>query len=598
MPAHSPQITETKKEGSSRKEVLQTEFFLRRLAEQLRKLGMSISFWDSNGSILTTPSFQGQFCCLMCGQKGVCLEALSEIAGKVSREGRREITTSPNGCRIFSAPMYQRRRLTGAVVACFPTLQTIESEQFLRTCSRTHLDTEAMASLCRREAVYTDRQAENMCSILEWIIQSEQAREVSREELAALSSNLANTYEELSLLYSISGSMKVTRGAKGFFENLCNELLEVMHVQTAAVVLHPRSCQDQPNRNSESGDRVVIAGKLPLTKEQLIGISQWYIAPQATKHRSTDSAAGNEGGNIFSTIVDNRFFRHAEHLGPDIERIRTLAAAPLTIAGRYRGVVIAANKVNGEFDSADLKLISAISGQAAVFLENHDLYEDVQDLLMGVLHALTASIDAKDPYTCGHSHRVAIISRKLAQLSGFDENRVGRIYLAGLLHDIGKIGVSETVLQKSGVLTGPEFESMRRHPGIGATILGGIRQMKDLIPVLLHHHERPDGGGYPAGLSAGEIPVEALIVGLADSLDAMTSSRTYRNAMPLEVVITEIRQCSGTQFDPRLTELLLSLNLEDFLTQIRTAAMNDSKTFERLPVSSLCSTKELSQNAD
>ncbi|MCD4699343.1 MAG: HD domain-containing protein, partial [Phycisphaerae bacterium] len=453
-------------------------------------------------------------------------------------------------------------------------------------------------SLCRQEAVYTDRQAENLCSILEWIIQSEQAREVDREELATLSANLADTYEELSLLYNISGSMKVTHGTTGFFENLCNELQEVMHVQAAAVVLHPKNRQDQPSDNGDSGDRVVTAGKLPLTAEQLTGISRLYIAPQAAKHMSTDSSAGDEGRNTFSTIVDNRFFEHAEHLGPGIERIRTLAAAPLMSAGRYQGVVIAINKINGEFDSADLKLVSSISGQAAVFLENHNLYEDVQDLLMGVLHVLTASIDAKDPYTSGHSHRVAIISRKLAQLSGFDENRVGRIYLAGLLHDIGKIGVSESVLQKSGVLTGSEFESVRRHPRIGATILGGIRQMKDLIPVLLHHHERPDGGGYPAGLSACEIPAEALIVGLADSLDAMTSSRTYRSAMPVDAVVTEIRRCSGTQFDPRLTELLLSLNLEDFLAQVRTTEMNDSKTAGKSTTLSLCSATKLLQNVN
>lgn len=622
MPAHSPRprpqgATDAAKApalmqapGAPRR-ALPAEFFLGRLAEHLHELGLSVSFWDSDGSILTAPNFRGQFCCLMCGQKAFCLDALSQLARKVARQGRRESAMSPSGCCIFAVPLYRRRRLIGAAVGGFPTLGTVESEEFLHACNRTHLDTEAMASLCRQEATYTEHQAETMSSILEWIIQSEQANEVAREELATLSANLANTYEELSLLYSISSSMKVTHGTTGFFEKLCDEILEVMHVQSAAVVLHPRlpstdnkvGGQARENNDTDDpstllrvalslskGDKVVSAGELLLPADQLTEISRRYIAPRAVKQQKHDSTARVEGKNTFSTIVDNRFSENAGDLratagaaltsGSGIERIHTLAAAPLMIAGKYQGVVVAFNKIDGEFDSADLKLISSISGQAAVFLENHYLYEDVQDLLMGVLHALTASIDAKDPYTCGHSQRVALISRKLAQLSGFDEHRIGRIYLAGLLHDIGKIGVPEAVLQKAGKLTDAEYDDIKLHPGIGATILGGIRQMEDLIPVILHHHERLDGGGYPTGLLAGGIPIEALIVGLADSFDAMTSSRIYRGTMPLAAVITEIRRCSGTQFDPRLAELLLSLDLEDFLTQIRTTGMGDSKAFE------------------
>ncbi len=620
----------------NQKSKISSEVFLERLAGKLRELGMSVSFWDSSGSILTAPSFQGQFCCLMCGQKGVCLEAMSQLARKATGQpsgpgtpavpgGQREITTSPSGCCIFTVPLYQRRRLIGSVMGCFPTLQTIESEEFLRVCSRTRLDTEAMASLCRQEAMYTECQAENMCGILEWIVQCEQAKKVGSEELATLSANLSNTYEELSLLYSISSSMKVAHGTTEFFENLCNELLEVMHVQSAAVVLHPRERGPQiaidgdlgsPNSDSDQsrgddqachGDalasQVVAAGNLPLTTEQLIGLSRRYIAPQAAKQQGAGSTDRDEGRKTCSMIVDNRFFEHAEHLGPEIEQIypqgiRTLAAAPLMIAGRYQGAVFALNKIDGEFYSTDLKLISSVSGQATVFLGNYNLYEDVQDLLMGVLHALTASIDAKDPYTCGHSHRVALISRKLAALSGFDEHRIERIYLAGLLHDIGKIGVPEAVLCKAGKLTDAEYDSIKLHPGVGATILGGIRQMEDIIPIILHHHERLSGGGYPAGLSAGEIPIEALILGLADSFDAMTSSRTYRSAMPLDAVVAEIRRCSGTQFDPGLVELLLSLNLEDFLAELRSTGMSDLKTLENSPVLPLLSAAEPLQDAN
>ena len=276
-------------------------------------------------------------------------------------------------------------------------------------------------------------------------------------------------------------------------------------------------------------------------------------------------------GAAHRAIIENRFDEQASHLGPAAKKITTLIAVPLMSSDQCKGMVLGINKIDAEFDTIDLKLISSIASQAAVFLENHHLYEDLQDLLMGMLHALTASIDAKDPYTCGHSRRVALVSRKLAELCGLDEDRAERVYLAGLLHDIGKIGVPEAVLCKTGRLTDEEFDEIKRHPEVGAKILGGIPQMDDLMGGILHHHERLDGKGYPKGLSGGDIPVAALIVGLADGFDAMTSSRTYRSAMMLEAVTAEIRRCSGTQFDPHLVELMLSLDLESFLDELRRA---------------------------
>jgi len=136
--------------------------------------------------------------------------------------------------------------------------------------------------------------------------------------------------------------------------------------------------------------------------------------------------------------------------------------------------------------------------------------------------------------------------------------------MTGLLHDVGKIGVPEGVLQKTGRLTPEEFEQMKKHPEIGARILQDIKQISDLIPGVLHHHERFDGRGYPAGLIAENIPLMGRIICLADCFDAMTSNRTYRKAMPLEVALTEIRRCSGTQFDPSLTEAFLRIGAEKF----------------------------------
>jgi len=199
---------------------------------------------------------------------------------------------------------------------------------------------------------------------------------------------------------------------------------------------------------------------------------------------------------------------------------------------------------------------------------------------MGLLHSLTSAVDAKDAYTCGHSERVALLSRHLAQQIQLSDSEVERIYMAGLLHDVGKIGVPKNVLQKTGRLTAEEVEQMKKHPQIGARILRDIKQIEDIIPGVLHHHERYDGRGYPAGLAGEQIPLMGRIICLADCFDAMTSNRTYRKALPLEVALTEIRRCSGTQFDPRLAESFLQVGAERFRELLREQEQKSKKLMD------------------
>ena len=148
--------------------------------------------------------------------------------------------------------------------------------------------------------------------------------------------------------------------------------------------------------------------------------------------------------------------------------------------------------------------------------------------------------------------------------------------MAGLLHDVGKIGVPESVLQKTGRLTPEEFEQMKKHPQIGARILADVKQVKPLVPGVLYHHERYDGKGYPAGLAGSDIPLMGRIICLADCFDAMTSNRTYRKALPLEVALTEIRRCAGTQFDPALAEAFLRTGATSSATCSETTRKNPS----------------------
>jgi HD-GYP domain-containing protein (c-di-GMP phosphodiesterase class II) len=237
--------------------------------------------------------------------------------------------------------------------------------------------------------------------------------------------------------------------------------------------------------------------------------------------------------------------------------VRQFLAVPLKRQDQIVGSLFALQKKTGDFNSVDSKLLTSIANESAIYLENAVLYGDVHELMMGLLHSLVSAVDAKDAYTCGHSERVALLSRDLAGRVGLPDTQVERVYMSGLLHDVGKIGVPEAVLQKTGKLTPEEFEEIKKHPAIGAKILADVRQLEDVIPGVLYHHERYDGRGYPAGLAGRDIPLMGRLICLADCFDAMTSSRTYRKAMPVEVALTEIRRCSGTQFDPELADAFL-----------------------------------------
>jgi HD-GYP domain-containing protein (c-di-GMP phosphodiesterase class II) len=242
---------------------------------------------------------------------------------------------------------------------------------------------------------------------------------------------------------------------------------------------------------------------------------------------------------------------------------------PLVRDHRALGILIAADKNDAaEFNSVDLKLLNNVGNQCSIFLENAALYHDMQDLFMGVLHALTRSIDAKDAYTRGHSQRVAELSRDLARRIGLADELCERVYLSGLLHDVGKIGVPEAVLTKPGRLTDEEFAAIKKHPAIGAQILGNIRQLQDIIPGVLFHHERWDGHGYPHLISGENIPLMGRIICVADSFDAMSSTRTYRPALPLETVLAEITRCAGAQFDPALAKVFVSLDFGPYLRAV------------------------------
>ena len=184
-------------------------------------------------------------------------------------------------------------------------------------------------------------------------------------------------------------------------------------------------------------------------------------------------------------------------------------------------------------------------------------------ITLQAMYTLAKTIDAKDKYTNGHSMRVAKYSSMLARKMGFDEVKVEEIYNMALLHDIGKIGVPDEIINKTSSLTDEEFYVMKKHPKTGYDILSEMSEIKDLGIGARWHHERYDGKGYPDGLKGEEIPLQARIICVADAYDAMTSNRSYRSSMSQDKVKTEIIEGRGTQFDPGIADVMLEIIDED-----------------------------------
>lgn len=195
--------------------------------------------------------------------------------------------------------------------------------------------------------------------------------------------------------------------------------------------------------------------------------------------------------------------------------------------------------------------------------------EKLSRVYLQIVQAMSMAVDAKDTYTKGHSSRVAEYARMIARRIGYTESAQNQIYIMGLLHDVGKIGISDAIINKPAKLTEEEYEIIKKHPAIGAQILQNITEFPELSIGARWHHERYDGRGYPDGLSGTDIPEVARMIAVADTYDAMTSYRSYRNALPQNVVKAEFVKCRGTQFDPRFADIMIQMIDEDRNYQMR-----------------------------
>lgn len=257
-----------------------------------------------------------------------------------------------------------------------------------------------------------------------------------------------------------------------------------------------------------------------------------------------------------SKIIDGRGIDVKKHYGIN----NSAVWVPLKLKGLVIGFMLLEDKIDGTFFLKDeLDLLTTLSNQVAVAIENAWLYEKVKTNYFSTIHSLVNALEANDRYTKGHSERVRYLSLELGKFIGLDNKELEVLEHAAVLHDIGKIGITTTVLHKKGTLTVDEYQVIKAHPLIGDQILGPINTLEGVRTTIIQHHERYDGKGYPHGISGEEISFMARIMAVIDAFDAMVTDRPYRRALSLSKAKEEIKQGAGSQFDSQIVDAFLNM---------------------------------------
>jgi HD-GYP domain-containing protein (c-di-GMP phosphodiesterase class II) len=249
---------------------------------------------------------------------------------------------------------------------------------------------------------------------------------------------------------------------------------------------------------------------------------------------------------------DPRFFKEVDQAADFVTR--NIICVPLRIKEGIIGVIQGINKREGKFTQDDLELFIALADQIAIALDNARLYEELNVMALQVVDGLSEAMEKRDSYSGGHPQRVLKICMAMSKYLPLAPEEKRQLTLAAILHDIGKVGITDLILSKNGVLTVEEMEIIREHPRAGAAIVGHIKQLKSIIPAIQYHHEHYDGSGYPEGLRGEEIPLVARIIAVADTYDAIIHERAYHRGMSKSEAVAEIAENVGTQFDPHIVE--------------------------------------------
>jgi putative nucleotidyltransferase with HDIG domain len=340
-------------------------------------------------------------------------------------------------------------------------------------------------------------------------------------ELSQLTRQLMRSFEELTLIHELSRSLDIAANTATHCQHALDRLSRCLPVPTVAVIWE-----------SQEGDSGEIVQSGQTLDEAILRQIHREIA-------GIDAAIFNQP---LATVAYDR-----------------VASVILERNSRGCSYLLAVGQSPiPELGTVEIQLMQSVAMILQAHFAVHNQFAEMRQMFEATVRALVSAIEAKDPYTCGHSERVAEMASALAMDMGLPEDEVDTIRMAGLLHDIGKIGVADEVLRKPDRLAPHEFEEIKKHPELGYQILKGIRQFEPMLPGVRYHHESWNGKGYPAGLKGEEIPLIARILAVADAFDAMSSNRPYREGLPQEEVENILLHGRGTQWEAGIVDIMLS----------------------------------------
>lgn len=356
------------------------------------------------------------------------------------------------------------------------------------------------------------------------------------EVIEKLNRQLAARVEELERLYTISEAMTQFMDVESVFEHVVRVAARVTGAQRVSLMMLDRGGRNLRIRAS-------------------IGVPPEVVSKTRVRMGEGISGKVAAGGEVVRTTreVHHAYESNRDTLGLGSYASHSWLSIPISIAGSVYGVLNLTDKPDrADFSQQEEQVVRILAEKAGAKLENQALYEGIYSNLVDTLTSLVTTLEAKDPYTRQHSQRVTEYAIRIGEIVGIDEGELEMIEFAGMLHDIGKIGVRDEILTKAGGLTDHEYEAIKQHVVIGERIAEPLGLTAEERAVIRNHHERYDGRGYPDGMGGEEIPLLARIVTIADAFDAMASTRPYRRARSREQALDEIVRNAGVQFDPKL----------------------------------------------
>ncbi len=363
--------------------------------------------------------------------------------------------------------------------------------------------------------------------------------QIAGEQLTMAQKELVQRVNELSTVNEISKAITSVLDMDELLSLCLKEINEKLKVKQSSIMFI-----------NEEGDGLIVKASHGYRSKQILGNTQKIdegIAGRVVTEKKPI---------LVKDIMHDKRFNGGER--PDY-KTKSFVSVPLITEGRVLGVINIIDKESGgSFCDTDVNLLCTIAGQVSIALENAKLYEKLETNCFNMVKSLAAGLEAKDNYTSGHSERVSEYSSAMASIMGVSDKEMKTLLHAALLHDIGKIGISPLILNKTGKLDDAEFDIIKSHPSTGEKIVKPLTFLGDTLHHIRGHHESFDGSGYPDRLGGDDLPLLTKIMTVADAFDAMTSTRTYRSSMETNKAVSELKSVAGKQFDPEVVDAFAS----------------------------------------